>query len=75
MEIEQIKSFTFGLGETQSYTKNVAMPTTMSNINWAHRQLSSGASTKFLSQIEVEIKWFESITMYLEKYQKWLSWQ
>ena len=35
------------------------MATMMTNFNGTHRELSNGVSPKFLSQIEVKIKWLE----------------
>ena len=55
MEIVRFKVY-FDLAVTQSYAKIVAIATMMTNFNGAHRELSNGVSTKFLSQIEVEIK-------------------
>ena len=57
--MESDLKFTFDLAVTQSYTKTVSMATMMTNFNWAHRELSNGVSTKFLSQVEVKIKWLE----------------
>ena len=59
VKTDRFKSFPFDLAVTQSNTENVAMATMMTNFNGAHRELSNGASTKFLSQIEVKIKWLE----------------
>ena len=46
-----------------SYSKNVAISTKIAYCNRADLKLSNGTSPNSLSPIEVEIKWFESLTM------------
>ena len=48
------------LNRQNCHTKNVAMAV---NFNTASRELSNCASPNSLSQIEVEIKWFVSLTL------------
>ena len=68
VEIERFKVLPLILAVTQSYIGNVTMATMMNNYDRAHRELSNGASTTFLSHIKVEIKGFENVILKNLKY-------